>query len=62
MGPVAPTSKAIVHWIGCINAIKMFFFLIRNNNEEKTTQKMVHAKRGVERGKVHGLPVSGGGF
>ena len=22
-GPVAPTGKAIVHWIGCINAIKM---------------------------------------
>ena len=21
-GPVAPTGKAIVHWIGCINAIK----------------------------------------
>ena len=22
--PVAPTCKAIVHWIGCINAIKMY--------------------------------------
>ena len=22
-GPVAPTGKAIVHWIGCINAIKI---------------------------------------
>ena len=22
VGPVAPTGKAIVHWIGCINAIK----------------------------------------
>ena len=22
-GPVAPTGKAIVHWIGCINAIKV---------------------------------------
>ena len=22
-GPVAPTGKAIVHWIGCINAIKL---------------------------------------
>ena len=21
-GPIAPTGKAIVHWIGCINAIK----------------------------------------
>ena len=27
-GPVAPTSKAIVHWIGCINAIKMMFVKI----------------------------------
>ena len=26
-GPVAPTGKAIVHWIGCINAIKMVFIL-----------------------------------
>ena len=24
-GPVAPTGKAIVHWIGCINAIKLTF-------------------------------------
>ena len=24
-GPVAPTGKAIVHWIGCINAIKCDF-------------------------------------
>ena len=24
-GPVAPTGKAIVHWIGCINAIKRKF-------------------------------------
>ena len=23
-GPVMPTGKAIVHWIGCINAIKLF--------------------------------------
>ena len=23
-GPVAPTGKAIVHWIACINAIKMY--------------------------------------
>ena len=25
-GPVAPTGKAIVHWIGCINAIKNIFY------------------------------------
>ena len=25
-GPVAPTGKAIVHWIGCVNAIKLFFY------------------------------------
>ena len=24
-GPVAPTGKAIVHWIGCINAINILF-------------------------------------
>ena len=26
-GPVAPTGKAIVHWIGCINAIKIYIFI-----------------------------------
>ena len=25
-GPVVPTGKAIVHWIGCINAIKIEIF------------------------------------
>ena len=29
-GPVAPTSKAIVHWIGCINAIKVFLCFMQN--------------------------------
>ena len=24
-GPVEPTSVAIVHWVGCINAIKLWF-------------------------------------
>ena len=28
-GPVVPTSKAIVHWIGCINAIKWIIFGIQ---------------------------------
>ena len=26
-GPVTPTGKAIVHWIGCINAVKLVFQL-----------------------------------
>ena len=32
-GPVAPTGKAIVHWIGCINAIKT------NNSKRDTLVK-----------------------
>ena len=29
-GPVAPTGKAIVHWIGCINAIKFQILLVES--------------------------------
>ena len=32
-GPVAPTGKAIVHWIGCINAIKLCFAIFAKNSK-----------------------------
>ena len=37
-GLVAPTGKAIVHWIGCINAIKLSF-LIGTSLNWKITHK-----------------------
>ena len=38
VGPVAPTGKAIVHWIGCINAIKRYLKAIANNIEYTDTE------------------------
>ena len=31
-GPVAPTGKAIVHWIGCINTIKIKYCIYKKKS------------------------------
>ena len=46
MGPVASTGKAIVHWIGCVNAIKILSKKQKNVYEKVITSNLC---KGMER-------------